>query len=118
MPKLFDLFSRRIQARKQQIRENLQAMASVIDQAQKEVLNVPYPPASRPGEAPRRRTGRLREESGVQVNLDTGTIQLVDTAPYAVYLKPTRPWQDLALQRAKPQLDDLRKRKMPFGSSS
>lgn len=35
-------------------------------------LNTPYPPASRPGEFPHRRTGRLRQSVGVEPNTVEG----------------------------------------------
>jgi hypothetical protein len=114
---LSDLYGRRLESRRRQINANLLAMAQVIDQAQKEVLNTPYPPASRRGEAPRRRTGFLRQSAGVKVNLDRGSIQLINDASYWKYLQATRPYQDLALERARPQLDELRQRGMPFGES-
>lgn len=53
-------------------------------------LNVPYPPASKPGEHPRRRTGRLRDgvlfRQKVREDKRNVTIMVEETTYYWVYL--------------------------------
>lgn len=51
------------------------------------VLRVPYPPASRPGEAPRRRTGKLARSYEGRVDRRTGEGRMVIWAEYASYLE-------------------------------
>lgn len=55
----------------------------------KKVLNVPYPPASSPGEPPHRRTGTLRDAQDFKVNRTTLKLEIFtgETAPYWVFLE-------------------------------
>ncbi len=58
-------------------------------------LSTPYPPASRPGQRPRRRSGRLAgaqrhkiTESGDQIEMTVGSPDV----PYAAIVASKRPW--------------------------
>jgi hypothetical protein len=121
MPRLSEVYAHRITRWQQKKTAALLAMASAIEQAQREVLNEPYPPASRPGSPPHRRSGRLQAESGTKINVQTGSIQLINAAPYASFLRDgtsrmaRRPWQAAALARARTTLDDIEKRMLRFG---
>lgn len=68
--------------------QRLRAGANVLKKQIKANLSVPYPPASVPGEFPRRRTGRLRRE----INSSTANGRAVVYSPteYAKYLEPSR----------------------------
>lgn len=116
MPRLSQLYGRRLEARKQQVDKNLKDMAALLDRTQKDVLGTLYPPASRPGEAPRKRTGRLQRESTVKVN--PNSVEFVAPTPYAKYLKPTRPWQDIVFAKARAALIRIERQGMPFGESN
>jgi hypothetical protein len=116
MPKLSEVYARRLAARRAEMAAKARDIGAAIDRAQKAVLGVKYPPASKPGAAPAMRTGRLRRESTVKVNESTGTITFVAPTPWAKYLKPTRPWQNLTLARARREIDAIERRN-PFGGA-
>lgn len=52
----------------------LVAAAMVLLTALRNAVNTPYPPASRPGEPPHRRSGRL--QAGIVVDADTENLQI------------------------------------------
>lgn len=115
MPRLSELYARRLEARRREIERKTLDIAEVLRRHQREVLGESYPPASRPGQPPRKRSGRLQREATVKANPSTSTVSFDSTAvPYARYLKATRPWQDLTLARARPEIDHIEKRNMPF----
>lgn len=49
-------------------------------------LNIHYPPASVPGQFPRRRTGRLLGGVLVRVNSTAGEVEVASTTPYTLPL--------------------------------
>lgn len=105
--RLADLVRRDLERFRAQAVRNLEAAAELLDDGLRETLAVPYPPASRPGQAPRKRTGRLRRESSAKANTGSMTITLSNAAPYAQYLRPTRPWEDLTLKRLDAQVEEI-----------
>jgi hypothetical protein len=121
MPRLSELYGQRLAARRIQIEANVRAMGEILDRTQKEVLGTPGPPSSRPGTPPHRRSGQLQRAAAVKVNPTKGTIQLLNTAPHAPYLRDgtarmaPRPYQSLVMTLARPQLDEIERRGMPFG---
>jgi len=46
-----------------------------------------YPPASRPGEPPRKRTGRLQKGVKATWTFKTTTVRVVSEAPYSLFLE-------------------------------
>jgi hypothetical protein len=61
---------------------NLTAAAAMLDDAIKDDLNEPYPRASKPGEHPHKRSGRLQRETGARVNLATLTLEAFTSCTY------------------------------------
>jgi len=49
-------------------------------------LNIPYPPASVPGQWPHRRTGRLRDGVLLEVDQTVGEVRVRSTTPYTLPL--------------------------------
>lgn len=66
-------------------------------------LSTPYPPPSRIGEPPHRRTGQLRSSVSGDVKISRGAVvaTIHARAPYARYLNPTRPFIGLPQDAAK-----------------
>jgi hypothetical protein len=123
MPKLSEVYAQRLAARRREMAAKARAIGGAIDRAQKAVLGVKHPPASRPGQAPAMRTGRLRRESGVKVDESSGTVGLVNTAPYARYLRDgtrrmaARPYQDQVFRLARREITAIERRHLPFGGA-
>lgn len=66
--------------------ENLQAAAEFLAEKIREEIGLPYPPASRPGEPPRKRSGELQDS--VEAESDgKGGARVKVGAPYAGYLE-------------------------------
>lgn len=55
----------------------------------KERLSTPYPPSSRPGDHPHRRTGRLMNSIEGRITQEAGgfRVDVVSDVPYATYLE-------------------------------
>lgn len=96
-----------------QAERNLQDAAELLDEGLKETLGTPYPPASRPGAAPRRRTGDLQRLSIAKANPGSGTITLSNSAEHAKYLRDgtsrmaPRPWEEITLDRLGSQVEEI-----------
>jgi hypothetical protein len=86
-----------------EFRRGLEDAGAREAEAVRESLGTPYPPASKPGEPPHLRTGRLRASVGSEVSgggQDEGlTLTISATAPYAKQLEPVRPFLQPALER-------------------
>jgi hypothetical protein len=106
MPRLSDQMRRDFARFQQQAEANLRAGAAFLQAETRKSLNRPYPPASRPGESPARRTGRLQAGQFARVGA-RGTIQLFNTTRYAAPLRRTRPWDALTLERVEGQLGEI-----------
>ncbi len=60
--------------------KNLPAAAAAWNAVKDQILGVPYPRASRPGEAPRKRTGKLQNQTRAIPAASSLTIQIVTTS--------------------------------------
>lgn len=71
------------------IADGMERAAADVKAAMRRNLNVPYPPASRPGQFPRRRTGRLRKSIDYWLNKKTLEVWIgpSDAATYGLYLE-------------------------------
>lgn len=73
---------------KRRVAANTQAVASAITQELRSRVGTPYPPPSRPGQPPHRRTGRLQR--GINGNTVLSGNRLIMThfarAPYAAFV--------------------------------
>lgn len=67
--------------------ESMEDLARRLVWRVKHALNVPYPPASSPGEIPRRRTGRLRSSISYDINKHRLIVNVRAGAPYWKYLE-------------------------------
>ena len=81
-------------------RTGLEAAGKQLASKAKADLSTPYPPASRPGQRPRRRSGKLAGAQQHKVTLRSGEVVLVvGTAPgvsYAHIVASDRPWLALS----------------------
>lgn len=113
---LATVYRDRIIGRKKQILANQQAKRDLIHREIDKALDVPYPRASKVGEAPRKRTGKLQRSTRVTLSADGMVISIGNVAPYAEdLLRRGRTWVRPTLDRIRPQLRALDRRKMPFG---
>lgn len=88
------------------IADGMERAAANVKRAMRRRLNIPYPPASRPGQSPRRRTGRLRNSIQFWINRKTLEVFIGPdaTAPYGFWLEygtskmEPRPFMFRALQ--------------------
>lgn len=119
MPRLLTLIPERLAGRKRQIERNLTDAAALIEREIKAALARPYPRASRPGEAPAKRTGELQRKQYARANLATRTIEIGNDAPWAQHLiERGRVWQRPTLQKIRPRVDEiLLRRGFPFGGA-
>ena len=91
----------------QQAERNVRDAATLIKAELQRTVSVPYPPASRRGEPPARRTGRLEESAYAEVDTSNLTIEFGYGSPYWRYLAPTRPAIEPTLTRINQQLESL-----------
>lgn len=119
MARLATLIPARLAGRQRQIERNLIDAAALIERECKAALARPYPRASRPGEAPAKRTGELQEGQYARADLRTRTIEIGNTVPHAQHLiESGRTWQRPTIDRIRPQIDALLLRRgMPFGGA-
>lgn len=116
MARLATIIPQRMAGRRRQIAANLHAIAKLIQDETRRELDVAYPPASRPGESPHRRTGNLQRKQYAHADIRTQTIEVGNTAPYAQDLiESGRAWQRKVIDRLRPQIDGHERRNMPFG---
>ena len=75
-----------------------QAVGKQISEEAKRLVSVHFPPASRPGQPPRRRTGRLMKSIRYGVTKDGLYLYSTNMAPYSKFLEygtskmQARPW--------------------------
>ena len=91
------------------MRRNAEEAAGLIQEELRSALDVPYPPASRPGSIPHRRSGRLR--AGAYASTMQGApghvvIVVGDDAPHAEHVEKTRPFIEPTLDRLDPQIQE------------
>jgi hypothetical protein len=81
--------------------ERLLRAAQFLHQQLQETVGIPYPPASRPGEPPRRRTGKGQRSIVLVPDKATGTIWVGTTrgAQYMMSLDTTRPWIEITIRK-------------------
>ncbi len=72
--------------RRQQAERAERALRHVVG-VMKEVVSIPYPPASQPGEPPRMRSGDLLISIDYEWDAATLSGRVVATAPYATFLE-------------------------------
>ena len=79
------------------IADGMERGAEYLKKAMKRLLNVPYPPASKPGQSPRRRTGNLYRSINVWINRKTLEVQVGpnEDAEYGIYLEYGAPKANL-----------------------
>ena len=88
---------------------NLVAAANVWNAEAERVLGTPYPPASRPGQPPRKRTGKLMRQTRAVAAASSLTIQIITTAVGkwldggTARIRP-RPFINLITRRAAPAM--------------
>jgi hypothetical protein len=92
---------------KQQADANLQAGAEFLQAEARRTLGRQHPPASKRGEAPARRSGRLQAGQFARANLRSGTIVMRNEAAHARFLRASRPWEDITLARVNAQLAQI-----------
>jgi hypothetical protein len=80
--RLHTILSEFVPKQRKRAERNLTDAAAMLDDAIKADLNEPYPRASKPGEHPHRRTGRLQRETGARVNLATLTVEAFTACTY------------------------------------
>lgn len=88
------------------VRDATLALAAEVQ----EVLSVQGSPSnrSRPGEAPRRQTGRLQGSVTTEIDEARATGRVIIEAPYASYLiSMNRPIFELAIRRARSRIDAI-----------
>ena len=71
------------------IADGMERGAVVVKRTMRRFLNVPYPPASKPGQSPRKRTGNLRDSITYVLNRKTLTLLIgpSEDAEYGLYLE-------------------------------
>lgn len=85
--------------------KRMEAATVVVANRAKQLISTPYPPPSRPGEPPHRRTGRLRASVAREVTWDESTVigRVGSNVKYAKWLElgtsrmAARPWLRRAL---------------------
>lgn len=94
------------------IAEGMERGALVVKRTMRRLLNIPYPPASTPGQSPRKRTGNLRDSITYVLNKKTLTLLIgpSEDADYGLYLEfgtkhiAPRPFMMKALLQEKKRL--------------
>lgn len=71
------------------VAEGMGRAAEHVKRTMRRLINVPYPPASLPGESPHRRTGNLRRSINIWLNKQTLQVWVgpTDAANYGIYLE-------------------------------
>jgi hypothetical protein len=99
---------------RQQVTQNGKEAAMLLQVKVRDELGRPYPPASRPGQAPAMRTGRLREETYAvsEVIGKSIVITLASPTPYASYLAASgRVWLRPVIEDNRDQVEEIMLRK-------
>lgn len=79
----------RAQLTERELKNRLTQAGLYLRNTYRTLVNIPYPPASKPGEYPHRRTGRLRDGtqvSAVQTQGNEIYVEVVSTVPYTIPL--------------------------------
>lgn len=94
------------------IADGMERAAVNVRRAMRRRINKPWPPASRPGQSPRRRTGNLWRSVTYKINRQTLEIWIGpgEQAPYGLYLEygtkrmAPRPWMFRGLKDEKKRI--------------
>lgn len=93
----------------------------VIARHAKALVGVQYPPASSPGEPPRRRTGKLQRSITYQVERKGGghSLKIFAAAPYGEFLETgtgkmaARPWRKRSYRETVKRVKDILLKPLP-----
>jgi hypothetical protein len=99
---------------RKQMAANAKEAADFLEQKLKDRLNRPYPPASKPGQAPATRSHRLRDETYCKPEIvgDTVVITMASPTPYAEFLaKSGRVWITTVKEENRAQVEEILLRK-------
>lgn len=71
------------------IADGMERAAIYVKRTMRRLISIPYPPASRPGQSPRKRTGRLRNSIQFWINRQTLQVWIGpdESAVYGLYLE-------------------------------
>lgn len=113
MQRLSEIIRQDLDANDARVRRNAIEAAAFAQKSLRSALGTPYPPASRPGQVPHRRTGTLHRSAYARLVADRSggegqvAIEVGATATHAAPLSRTRPFVPLVMQQIRPEFEAI-----------